>query len=112
MPTNEVNDLLLFLIRFSMGYNGRSCILRALCESSYFFRNKSTNMAEELIRIIFTISTMKIFPSEHPDLNMYSEAHRKGKESSADDCATIYSDCDISIISLALGEYAEPSNFM
>lgn len=36
-----------------MGYDGRQCILRAMCESSQLFRKKGSNMVEELIRIIF-----------------------------------------------------------
>lgn len=39
---------------FSMGYNGRECILRALCESAQYFVGKGTNMVEELIRVVFT----------------------------------------------------------
>lgn len=41
-------------ILFSMGYNGRSCILRALCESVQYFMGRSTNMVEELVRLVFT----------------------------------------------------------
>lgn len=37
-----------------MGYSGRECILRALCESGQYFAGKPTNMVEELIRTIFT----------------------------------------------------------
>lgn len=37
-----------------MGYNGRSCILRALCESGQRFMGTATNMIEELIRSVFT----------------------------------------------------------
>lgn len=96
-----------------MGYNGRSCVLRALCESSQFFRKKSTNMAEELIRIIFTLPTIKTLPFEHPDLIMYGKAHHKGKRDKTEDyCATVYSDCGISLIALALGEYATPSTLI
>lgn len=39
---------------FSMGYNGRSCILRALCESAQYFMGKATNMVEELVRLVLT----------------------------------------------------------
>lgn len=39
---------------FSMGYSGRQCILRALCESAQYFLGRETNMVEELIRIVFT----------------------------------------------------------
>lgn len=42
------------ICHFSMGYNGRQCILRALCESAQHFFGRATNMVEELIRIVFT----------------------------------------------------------
>lgn len=38
----------------SMGYNGRGCILRALCESTQYFYKKGLNMVEELVRTLFT----------------------------------------------------------
>lgn len=101
-----------------MGYNGRACVLRALCESSEFFRSKSTNMAEELIRTIFMLPTLKTLPFEHADLVVYGEAHHKGKGKSKnkdqieDHCANAYSDCEFSLIALALGEYAAPPDFM
>lgn len=95
---------------YSMGYNGRSCILRALCESSQIFHRKSTNMVEELIRTIFTLPTMKVLPFEHADLVVYDKAHRKGREKVY--CATVYPDCNFSLIDLALGEHSIPFNFM
>lgn len=36
-----------------MGYNGRQCVLRALCESTQYFVKKRSNLAEEMIRTIF-----------------------------------------------------------
>lgn len=69
-------------------------------------------MVEELIRIIFTLPTMKVLSFEHPDLIMYGAAHQKGRAEINDECATIFSDCEFSLIALALGEYATPSDFM
>lgn len=93
-----------------MGYNGRSCILRALCESSQFFYKKPTNMVEEMIRTIFTLPSMKVLPFEHPDLVVYDMAHRKGRDRVY--CSSVYPDCSFSMIELALGEYSTPFNFM
>lgn len=45
--------LFLFVAFISMGYNGRECVLRALCESAQFLYKEGTNMVEELVRIIF-----------------------------------------------------------
>lgn len=111
---NPVLFLLCSFLNSSMGYNGRSCISRALCESSQFFQNKPRNMVEELIRIIFTLPAMKTLPFEHPDLIMYSEAHHKGRadKNSRHYCASAFSNCGFSLIALALGEYAIPSKFL
>ncbi|XP_031636179.1 uncharacterized protein LOC116349065, partial [Contarinia nasturtii] len=94
----------------NMGYNGRQCILRALCESSQFFSKKSTNMVEEMIRTIFTLPSMRVLPFEHPDLVIYDKAHRKGRDKVY--CASVFSECNFSLIELALGEYSTPFNFM
>lgn len=40
-----------------MGYNGRECILRALCETSQFFGKKGTTMVKELLRTAFRYVT-------------------------------------------------------
>lgn len=71
-------------------------------------------MAEELIRIIFTLPTMKTLSFEHADLIMYGEAHQKGKakDKIEDHCAAAYLDCGFSLIALALGEYATPPDFI
>lgn len=50
----SVLDTYFNIFLFSMGYNGRECILRALCESAQYFVGKGTNMVEELIRVVFT----------------------------------------------------------
>lgn len=42
------------MLVFRMGYDGRSCVLRALCESAQYFYQKSTHMVEELIRTVFS----------------------------------------------------------
>lgn len=38
-----------FVFRHRMGYNGRSCMLRALCESTQYFNRKKPNMVEQLL---------------------------------------------------------------
>lgn len=95
---------------FSMGYNGRACVLRALCESSQYFLKKSTNFVEELVRVIFTLPTMKVLPFEHADLMLYDKAYRQGSDHVY--CASVYSECHFSLVELALGEYSSPFSFM
>lgn len=99
-----VNVTLFLLFIFRMGYNGRSCVLRALCESSQYFNKKPTNMVEELVRSIFTLPSMKVLDFEHSDLVVYDKAHRKGKDKVY--CSSVFPDCQFSLIDLALGEYS------
>lgn len=93
-----------------MGYNGRSCVLRALCESAQYFYKKGSNMIEELVRTVFTLPTTKVLPFEHNDILEYDGAHRKGKSKAF--CPAAYPDCSFSLIDLALGEYSSPYNYM
>lgn len=95
-----------FYYNFRMGYNGRDCILRALCESSQIFGRKGSNMISEMIRAAFSFPKSKVMPFEHHELSIYDDAHRKGK--SLVICATIFPDCGFSLLHLALGKYSEP----
>lgn len=91
---------------FRMGYDGRDCILRALCESSQIFGKKGSNMVSEIIRIAFSFPKSKVMASEDKELSIYDEAHRKGK--SYETCSKIYPECGFSLLQLALGQYSEP----
>lgn len=42
------------IFNFSMGYNGRECIFRALCEASQRLLPRGGTMIEQLFRKIFT----------------------------------------------------------
>lgn len=91
-----------------MGYDGRDCILRALCEAPREFGAKGKHLVAELTRTIFTFPKSKVLPFEHQELMIYDEAYRKGK-TGATDCHTIFPKCDFSLIQLALGKYSKPS---
>jgi hypothetical protein len=92
-----------------MGYNGRECILRAMCESSQIFGSKGSNLIAELIRTVFSFPRSKTLPFEHADVRVYDEAHRAGrKKRNALTCSDIYQKCGFSLIKLALGHYAKP----
>lgn len=57
MSSKEKNLLTMVIFSgcfHSMGYNGRSCILRALCESGERFMGTTTTMVEELVRSVFS----------------------------------------------------------
>ncbi|XP_058817934.1 uncharacterized protein LOC131681241 [Topomyia yanbarensis] len=94
----------------SMGYNGRGCILRALCESTQFFGKKGSNMAAEMLRSLFSFPKSKVLSMEHNDIRLYDEAHRKGKSQIL--CQSLYPACGFSLLELALGKYASPLRFM
>lgn len=95
-----------------MGYNGRDCILRALCESQQTFGRKGTHLIAELLRTVFAFPKSKVLSFEHPELMIYDEAYRLGK-SVATECHAMYPNCGFSLIKLALGRYSKPlQNFM
>ncbi|XP_055642332.1 uncharacterized protein LOC129779089 isoform X2 [Toxorhynchites rutilus septentrionalis] len=93
-----------------MGYNGRECILRALCESSQYFGKKGSNMIAEMLRTLFSFPKSKVLSFEHSDNRIYDEAHRKGKNKVV--CQSLYPACQFSLLELALGKYSSPYSFM
>ncbi|KAJ6635899.1 hypothetical protein Bhyg_14485 [Pseudolycoriella hygida] len=92
-----------------MGYNGKHCVLRALCESTQYFYNKGSNMVEELIRTIFSLPMSKVLSFEHNSILEYDLAHRKGRNKIL--CPLEYP-CSFSLIEMALGTYSNALNFM
>ncbi|XP_055389282.1 uncharacterized protein LOC129618511 [Condylostylus longicornis] len=96
-----------FFIEKTMGYNGKDCILRALCESAQFFTRKTKKtMLEEIVRTIFSLPKTKLFSFEPSDFEEYDEAYRTGDK--IDDCSLIYDGCNFSLLDLAFGKYSEP----
>ncbi|KXJ72233.1 hypothetical protein RP20_CCG018540 [Aedes albopictus] len=93
-----------------MGYSGRDCILRALCESSQYFGKKGSNMIAEMLRTLFSFPKSKVLSFEHSDTRIYDEAHRKGRSKVL--CQSLYPTCGFSLLELALGKYTSPYSFM
>ncbi|XP_052890091.1 uncharacterized protein LOC128298378 [Anopheles moucheti] len=98
------------VIMDSMGYDGRDCILRALCESSQYFGGKGSNMVAEMLRTLFSYPKQKVLSFEHADHRVYDEAHRKGRNMAP--CQSLYGNCRFSLLELALGKYSTPYGFM
>jgi len=90
-----------------MGYDGRECILQALCETPKTFGKKGSHLIAELIRTVFTFPKSKVLPFEHRELMIYDEAYRKGRNE-ATECHTMFPKCGFSLIQLALGKYSKP----
>ncbi|KAG4065114.1 hypothetical protein HA402_007511 [Bradysia odoriphaga] len=64
----------------NMGYNGRQCILRALCESTQYFNSKGSNMVEELVRTVFTLPRTKVLSFEHNTIQEYDHGPSERKK--------------------------------
>ncbi|KAH8360047.1 hypothetical protein KR093_010250 [Drosophila rubida] len=91
----------------NMGYNGRDCILRTLCESRQYFQRTKLNMVGEMLRTIFSLPKQRIFKrelQENSDIVHYDNAYRHAHEF---DCAQQY-DCQFSLLELAFGKYSTP----
>ncbi|KRK04560.1 uncharacterized protein LOC6538716 isoform X1 [Drosophila yakuba] len=90
----------------SMGYNGRDCILRTLCESRQYFQRTKMSMVGEMLRTIFSLPKQRIFTRElheNADIVHYDQAYRNAH---TDDC-TQYN-CHFSLLELAFGKYTTP----
>ncbi|XP_033241716.1 uncharacterized protein [Drosophila pseudoobscura] len=91
----------------NMGYNGRDCVLRTLCESRQYFQRTKMNMVGEMLRTIFSLPKQRIFTRElheNSDIVHYDKAYRQAH---LDDCAAQY-DCHFSLLELAFGKYTTP----
>ncbi|XP_041450891.1 uncharacterized protein LOC111066965 [Drosophila obscura] len=91
----------------NMGYNGRDCVLRTLCESRQYFQRTKLNMVGEMLRTIFSLPKQRIFTRElheNSDIVHYDKAYRQAHN---DDCAAQY-DCHFSLLELAFGKYTTP----
>uniref|UniRef100_A0A0A1XQ65 Eukaryotic translation initiation factor 3 subunit A n=3 Tax=Zeugodacus cucurbitae TaxID=28588 RepID=A0A0A1XQ65_ZEUCU len=91
----------------NMGYNGRNCVLRALCESRQYFARTKMGMIGEILRVIFSLPKQRIFSRElqdNSDIVDYDHAYRKARSL---DCVAQY-DCPFSLLELAFGKYLIP----
>ncbi|CAH0399375.1 unnamed protein product [Chilo suppressalis] len=93
------------LILENIGYKGRDCILKTLCETKHRIIPKGANMIEEMFRTLFTMPLTKVLPVEPLEHTIYDSAHRLSV--TLDDC-DVY-DCPISLVDLAKGYYNAPA---
>ncbi|XP_034935102.1 uncharacterized protein [Chelonus insularis] len=92
------------VIMNAMGFDGRSCILRALCEASQRLMPKGNTLVEEMMRIAFSLPLKRILlPHEPEEHEIYTNAHRAGYDSVR--CDAMFSGCSFSLIDMALGKY-------
>ncbi|XP_029409136.2 uncharacterized protein LOC105232960 [Bactrocera dorsalis] len=92
----------------NMGYSGRDCVLRALCESRQYFTRSKMGMIGEILRVIFSLPKQRLFSRElreDADIAAYDHAYRKAHSQV---CVAQY-DCPFSLLELAFGRYSTPS---
>ncbi|XP_002053319.3 uncharacterized protein [Drosophila virilis] len=96
-----------------MGFNGRACLARALCESAKFMHapGQRGNMLEELVRTVLSMPSSPVTEHEPPAHHHYDLIYRRSKRQSRD-CHELYPGCQFSLLALALGKYvAAPAQF-
>ncbi|CAG9565946.1 unnamed protein product [Danaus chrysippus] len=89
----------------NMGYSGRQCILKTLCETTQRIVPHGGNMIEEIFRTLFTMPMTKVLPTEPLEHTIYDAAHRLG--SLLKSCDTF--NCPLSLVDLAKGYYNAPA---
>jgi len=90
-----------------MGYDGRECILRALCESPQLFGKRGSHLIAEVLRTVFSFPKSKVLPFENQALQIYNEAFKSGRAGQVA-CQKMFPNCGFSLIKLALGKYVNP----
>ncbi|CAL7939722.1 unnamed protein product [Xylocopa violacea] len=90
----------------AMNFDGRTCVLRALCEASQRLMPKGNTLVEEMMRISFSFPLKRLFSHEPKEHHAYSRAHQAGSE--GHDCAAMFAGCTFSLIDMALGKYDAP----
>ncbi|XP_066141738.1 uncharacterized protein [Euwallacea fornicatus] len=100
----------------SMGYNGRQCILRSLCEASRMFKKREDSLLYHILSVIFTFPKEPILPHEHDDHKIYNWASLIGEEDDPrdergveDKCVDFFQ-CPFSLVQMALGYYSNINN--
>ncbi|XP_052890294.1 uncharacterized protein LOC128298567 [Anopheles moucheti] len=84
------------------GLNGRSCVLRAICEGSVAGFTHTSGLIGELLHIAFTPSSTDDVQTE-PHHTLYGQAERipdtmSATKSGASVCADMYAECKLSLL--------------
>ncbi|XP_053673759.1 uncharacterized protein LOC128724018 [Anopheles nili] len=83
------------------GFNGRSCVLRAICESSEASFTHTSGLIGELLHIAFTPSaTNDVLREPHHELYRMAEIVPRSVSgrSGGSVCANMFSECDLSLL--------------
>ncbi|KAL1506071.1 hypothetical protein ABEB36_005502 [Hypothenemus hampei] len=102
----------------SMGYDGRSCVLRSLCEAEQRFFKDDENLIHKILSLIFRFPQEPLLKQEPDVHHVYHYASYLGKnhentvkmyDTATSKCAEIFK-CPFSLIDVALG-YHSPFDF-
>ncbi|XP_045477513.1 uncharacterized protein LOC123682777 [Harmonia axyridis] len=84
----------------NFGFNGRSCIMRALCEAPKKMNLENSSISEKIIDSLFRFPLQPIEdhePEEHRD---YHSAAKFGEENR---CESFYKECPFPLLDVSLG---------
>ncbi|KAK9884182.1 hypothetical protein WA026_005136 [Henosepilachna vigintioctopunctata] len=85
----------------NMGFNGRACIMRALCLAPNYLKYKDKNLAERIVGVLFKYPLENIEAGEPEEHNHYLLATQLGHGENAN-CDSFITECPISILDLIL----------
>ncbi|KAK9887738.1 hypothetical protein WA026_000054 [Henosepilachna vigintioctopunctata] len=91
---------------FHMGYDGRHCILRALCEYSSEINLGKKTIVNELLRVFFRYTTETLMRYESREDRLYHQAQINGELSRPGTCFDLYPKCHFSLLNLLLGYHS------
>ncbi|XP_068909570.1 uncharacterized protein [Tenebrio molitor] len=93
----DIYDLLAQLWQMR-GFEGKSCILKTICELSHRPVDKNYGLFDELIHVVFNPKSTGETARHHSD-NEYFAAHKLGRKS-GDSCKSRFYDCQINLVDM------------
>ncbi|XP_039282871.1 uncharacterized protein LOC120351031 [Nilaparvata lugens] len=82
-----------------IGMDGKSCVMRSLCEAVHFLPDKQS-LIHRIIALIFTLPTDLMKSDESPEIWKYRAAQISGHQ--LQNCEQLFPRCPISLLALAL----------
>ncbi|XP_044759102.1 uncharacterized protein LOC123316891 [Coccinella septempunctata] len=90
------------LIIENFGFNGKSCIMRALCEAPKKMEFNNKSISEKIIETLFRYPLDPIEGKEPDQHRHYHLAARLGRETE-NNCDSFVKECPISLLDISLG---------
>ncbi|XP_044759100.1 uncharacterized protein LOC123316890 [Coccinella septempunctata] len=91
---------------YHMGYHGRDCILRSLCEFSSIFKNADKTIERELLKIFFEYTSEWPIEYETKEDEIYHRAQMTGQNGDPRSCYEAYPKCHFSLINVLIGKHS------